>query len=65
MDNTQRRTCRVNTKLAEAWRKEAGFTIEQLACHRQMSLSKKTIQRLLHGEPAYLNTIRSYAEFLQ
>lgn len=62
MTNKNRsRTQRVNTALANAWLDGAGLSIERFAA--RIDLSEKTIRRLLHGEPAYLNTIRTFAEY--
>lgn len=57
------RTHRVNTDVANHWLDVAGLSVEVLA--ERIDLSEKTIRRLLHGEPAYLNTIRTYAEFFE
>ena len=61
MAKHRNRTHRVDTEVANLWLDSAGLSVERLA--ERVDLSEKTIRRLLHGEPAYLNTIRTFAEF--
>ena len=61
MTKKRSRTQRVNTELANLWLDGAGLSIERFS--ERVQLSEKTIRRLLQGEPAYLNTIRTFAEY--
>ena len=63
MNRSTPRTHRVNAQTAERWRVEAGYTIDELADHPRLGLTKKTIRRILGGEAVFLKTAKAYARF--
>ena len=63
MSRSTPRTFRVDAELADRWRTEGGYTIEELADHPRLRLTKRTIRRILGAKPVYLNTAKRYAQF--